>query len=302
MYQAIVRISEKVSAISGGRLVMKPNTAGAITAATKEFDGVHEGLLDYGDSVSVYWMDKFPAAGPFTFTVGGLSPVEQWIWWQEGGGKELAERMIEGYNVKLLADACQPPEIFLWSNKPLKTVEDIDKLKIRTAGDDGTIFSRMGAAVVSMPSGEIYEGMQRGVIDAFQCSSPAVDYSIGVQEVSKYCYLSGVRQPQQLLLLMVNTERWAELPSELKMLVEEECLAEGIRYYTWMTGKDIEGLQNIKDYGTIVEPASKEIVDEMVRQAEIFYDEKAAEDPFFAEVINSQREFQKAYREAWERL
>lgn len=302
MYQAIVRISEKVTEASGGRLVMKPNSAGAITTATKEFDGVHEGLLDYADSVSAYWMDKFPAAGPFTFTIGGLSPIEQFIWWSGGGGKELAERMIKGYDVKLLACACQTPEIFLWSNKPLKTVDDVKGLKIRTAGDDGTIFSRMGAAVVSMPSGEIYEGMQRGVIDAFQCSSPAVDYSIGLQEVGEYCYLSGVRQPQQLLLLMINTDRWAELPDDLKTLVEEECLAEGIRYYIWMTGLDIEGLQKIKDYGVVTEPASEEIVAEMVRQAEIFYDEKSAEDPFFAEVIKSQREFQKAYREAWERL
>jgi TRAP-type mannitol/chloroaromatic compound transport system substrate-binding protein len=160
----------------------------------------------------------------------------------------------------------------------------------------------MGAAVVFIPGGEVYEALQRGVIDACQLSSPAVDYSLGMNEVCDYIYLSGVRQPAEYHSFLFNTESWAALPDDLKVLVENCCLAEAIRYYMWMMEQDIEAVQKFKDYGCNVEPASQIIVDEIVRQAEIFYDEKAAEDPLYADVLESISNFQKNYRGAWARL
>ena len=69
----------------------------------------------------------------------------------------------------------------------------------------------------------------------------------------------------------------------------------------WMV-KDLAAIDLFKGKGVTVEPISKEIVDGLVRQADIFYDEKAAADPFFAEVLASIRDFQTEYRAAWERL
>ena len=47
---------------------------------------------------------------------------------------------------------------------------------------------------------------------------------------------------------------------------------------------------------------TEDIEDEMIRQAEIYYDEVAAGDAFYAKVIKSQRAFKKAIREAYTRL
>ena len=63
-----------------------------------------------------------------------------------------------------------------------------------------------------------------------------------------------------------------------------------------------QAIKKFKEYGTIVEPAPQDIVDEMVRQADKFYEEKGAEDPFFAKVYNSIRQFRDDVREAWPRL
>jgi len=228
--------------------------------------------------------------------------MEKLIWYTEGGGAELAEKMLEGYKVKLSLDILLPPEIFLWSNKPLRTVADLKGLKIRTAGDDGAMFSEMGASVVFIPGGEVYEAMKRGVIDAFQLSCPAVDWTLGAHEVAKYCYLSPVRQPAEFRCNLVNADDWTKLPDNLKKLVEDEGMAEAMRYYAEATQRDKEALIKMKEYGTIIEPASEEIVAELLRQAKIFYDKKAAEDPLSAEVINSLREFKKVYRELYQRL
>ena len=302
MYKSMERMSERATTNSGGQFVLKSNPAGAIVPAAKEFDGVNGGSLDYAMTAYTYWKDKFPAAGLFTFTVAGLSPVEQMLWHLQGDGNALSNEMIKGYNVYLIPGFIGSAEIFLSTSKPIKSLADIKGLKIRTAGDDGVLFARMGAAVVSLPSGEIYESMQRGVIDSFQCSSPAVDYSMSLQEVAKYIYLSGTRQPSEFHSYLINTDSWAKLPDDLKGFLQDTILAEAWRYYALITKMDSEAVQSYKDYGCNVAPIPKDVEDEIVRQAEIYYNEEAAKDAFFAKVLKSQRDFQKAIREAFPRL
>lgn len=302
MYKSCERVAERITEASGGRLVLKMHPGGGIVPAAKEFDGVDSRALDYGLSAFVYWMDKFPTAGMFTFTIGGLSPIEMYLWFATGEGNELAQRMVEGYNVVILPGQIGAPEIFLSSSKPVDSLADIKGLKIRTAGDDGVCFSEMGASVVFTPSGEIYENMQRGVIDAFQCSSPAVDWSMSLQEVADYIYLSPVRQPCEHNAYQINADAWAELPDDLKVLVKDMFMAEAWRYYGFITREDTVAVQQYKDYGCVVEPMAKDVEDEMVRQANILYEERAAEDPFYAEVLESWREYQKAIRAAYPRL
>lgn len=299
----MVRWSERATQASAGRLVLKPQPAGGIVPATKEFDGVHGGSLDYALTAVTYWMDKFPAAGLFTFTIGGLSPVEQMLWHLQGGGNDLLQRMIKDYNVITVPGFIGSPEIFLSTTKPLKTLADVKGLKIRTAGDDGVCFTKMGASVVSMPPGEVYEGMKRGVIDAFQLSTPAVDYSMAMHEVVKNIYLSPVRQPSEYHAYLFNKDVWNnKLPADLKVLIQDAILAEAWQYYALITKLDRVAVEKYRAYGVTVAPIPKEIEDEMVKQAEALYAERSAKDAFYAEVLKSMRDFQKAVKEFFPRL
>ncbi len=290
----------RIKVASGGRLDITLHPTGAIVPSAQEFDGVDLGTLDFGNTAPSYQMDRWPAAGPFAFIVDGLTGMEYAAWLTVGGGAELAKQMYSETNVHLVEGwLVTPPEAFLQSTKPLQTVDDIKGLKIRTAGDDGELFARMGAAVVFLPGEEIYEALQRGVIDTAQLSTPAIDWTFAIQEVADYMYLSPVRQPTDPTWVLVNEKSWAALPDDLKQIVEEVTFAQGFRWYDRLLKLDIEAVQMFKDYGTIVEPASKEIEEELSRQAVLFYDEKAAEDPFYAEVIESIRSFRDAVREAW---
>jgi len=223
-------------------------------------------------------------------------------WWQHGGGKELYHKMIQEYDVQIFSGIVTPPEIFLQSTKPLKTLADLKGVKIRTSGDDGEILAKMGASIVSVAPGEIYESLKRGVIDAAQLSTPALDWSFGLQEVVDYMYLSPVRQPSDWAVVEIKKSAFEELPDDLKQIVDSEMNALTLRSYNWLLWADVEAIKSFKDYGTNVEPASQEIVDEMKRLAVILYDEKAAKDPVAAEIINSIRQNMKILREGWDRL
>lgn len=292
---------DNVNAISEGKLELKLFPAGAVVPALKEFDGVHDGIVEFAEIYSPYWLDKLPNAGLFAYTVGGMSGLETYMWMTRGGGQAFLEKMIAPYNIVARSGTYYPPETFLWSNKPLKTLADIKGMKIRTAGDDGEMFKQMGVAVVTMAGGEIYDAMKRGVIDGFQASSPALDITLAVHEVSKYAYLSPVRQPTDYTMLGVNKKAWDALTPGLKKLLEEAYAATGVNTYAKALTEDIKAIETLKKYGTIIEPASKEIEAELIKQAQIFYDGKAAKDTNYAEILKSQRDFASSMRGAFAR-
>jgi TRAP-type mannitol/chloroaromatic compound transport system substrate-binding protein len=65
--------------------------------------------------------------------------------------------------------------------------------------------------------------------------------------------------------------------------------------------EDIKAIDAIKKYGVNVAPASKEIETELIKQAQIFYDGKAAKDASYAEILKSQRDFATSMRGAFAR-
>jgi TRAP-type mannitol/chloroaromatic compound transport system substrate-binding protein len=300
-HHSLQRVAERVDELSNGRLKMTVEVGGGIAPAAKEFDAVDKGVLDFAVTCFMYWMDKFPAGGLFTMKSGGMSPCQALCWYREGGGHELAEEMVEGYSVRILPDGgwLGPPEAFLQTNKKLNTLDDLEGLQIRAAGDGGEILSRCGAGVVMMPAGEIFESMQRGVIDAFECASPTLNWDLGLYEAADYLYLSGVRQPYELNPFICNEQSWSELPNDLKAILTEVNIAELSRSYAELTRLDLEAIAKFEDYGTEVLRVPEAVEEGYSEEAREFYSDKAAEDAFIAKVLESYDAFQENFNAVW---
>jgi TRAP-type mannitol/chloroaromatic compound transport system substrate-binding protein len=300
MYEGFATFARKVTDATGGNWVLETHPGGAIVPASDEVYAVDSGTLDFSYDATSWWRERFPAAGLFNFTVGGLSPMAM-LFWMHDEGTDMLQEMLDGagMNVKVIPGWTGTPEIFLSSTVALDTPDDLKGIKMRTAGDDGEIFSKMGVSVMSVPGGELYEAVQRGVVDCFQFSSPAVDYTIATYEIIDYMYLSAARQPCEYLTYSVNKDRWAELPPEYQKVFEAVAWQQTIDYLSEITRKDMEAIAFYQDYGTTVAPASQSIIDALMVEAEAFYDSKAAEDAFYAEVLASARSFKKGMEDTF---
>jgi len=75
-----------------------------------------------------------------------------------------------------------------------------------------------------MSGGEIYQALQLGTLDAAEFSIPAVDFAMGLQEVTKFnaprLAPAGLR-----LRIMINKDAWNKLPADLKKAIEHASLA-----------------------------------------------------------------------------
>lgn len=296
--------AKAMNTASQGALEITVYPAGAVVPALQEFDGVDKGLIDIGTTCTMYWVDRFgTVANLFTYQIGGLSPAEMYIWHTVEGSKMLQEIIDKGnYNVQCIGGIITTPEMFLAMAKPLKSLADLKGKKIRTAGDDGVCFTKMGVSVVMLPSAEIIDNMLKGIIDGCQISSPAMDYSYHSYEAVKYNYLSPIRQPCEWLPILVNKKTWAGLPDSLKVLLTEMGKGAAWNYYSRMSQKDLVAVTAFREKGVSVEPIPKDIEDELVRQAGILYADYCAKDPAYKKVYDSIKNFQKTYRDTWPRM
>jgi TRAP-type mannitol/chloroaromatic compound transport system substrate-binding protein len=292
------KICDAVTEASGGRLVFKSFTGGSIVPATKEMDPLDRGTIDATYTCTMYNLDKWVESGLFSASPGGLTAEAAPIWFQFYG-TDFINRMVEGYNVLALKGICpQPPEIWAHSTVRIDSVKDIKGLRMRTSGDGGEVLTRMGASVVFMPGGELYEAMQRGVIDAFEYSSPSVDWAMSFQEIAKYVIFSATRAPCDPLVFYVNKDRWNELSPDLQALVQNAVQAVTREHQMWLENDNLEATEKFRDYGCVLYHLPADVEEAFMKAANEFYDEKAKEaGPLFAEILASQRAFSKAYVE-----
>lgn len=295
------RLCEAITEASGGRLVIEPFVGGSIVPAYKEFDAIHEGVLDMGYTTPMYNLDKFPAAGLISSRPGGLPGEALRTWFNYGGGAELMNEMIKDYNVITFPGALAPlpAEVFFHSKVPIETVADLQGLKARCMGDGGEILARMGAATVIIPGGELYEAMTRGTIEAMEYSTLASNWNMNFQEVAEYVILSPSRAPSDPQVFYFNKDSWNDLPADLQLLVQTFVDRYTQAQHEYLVSESIRAVEEFRSYGNTVYTLPQEVADAISAEADAFYAEKAAtESPLFGEIYNSMRDWGIAYAAA----
>ena len=287
-----------ITEASGGRLEVKPFVGGSIVPAYKELDAVHEGVLQMAYTCPMYNLDKWSAAGLISSRPGALPGEALRTWFDFGGGAELMNEMMEGYNVMTFPGALSPlpEEVFFHSKVKIETVEDLKGLKARCMGDGGEILKRMGAATVIIPGGELYEAMQRGTIDAMEYSTLASNWEMHFNEVAKYVILSPSRAPSDPQVFFVNKDAYNELPADLQRIVKAEIAYWTQAQHQYLVNESIKAVEKFREAGNEVYKLPVAVANALVAEASDFYAEKSqSEPPIFGEIYLSMKDFGEAY-------
>jgi len=298
------RICKAVEEASAGRFSIQPNPGGAIVPADTEIEPVSNGVLEMAHNGPILWKPHLAASTIFSTSVAGPTALQYFFWYQVGEGFTLMQEMFDagGFNIMPITATAELPETFLYTSFPINTVDDIKGKKMRLLGDEAVIFGKLGVAAVATPSPEIYEAMQRGVIDGFQHQNIGGDIRMGFQEIVDYVYMSPARQPTDMYILYVNKDAWAELPDDLKKILVETGWAEGIKHFALGSYELTKASPVWEDAGATIQPIPKAVEDAVVQSALEFYDEQAAADPFFAKVMESLRTWRDEYNKVLPRL
>ena len=290
--------AEMVNRMSNGRLVIKSYAAGVLMGALEVMEATQMGTIDAAHCSPTYQVGKLPAAPLFGYVPFGMEGVPYLTWMYEGEGLKLYQKLYKGFNLGYAAPCgILPTEDLAWSNKPIKTMEDFKGLKFRTSGYWGEILADAGASVMMLPAGEVYEAIQRNVLDAGEFSIPSMDKDLAFYEIAKYLLVPGIHQTSTFFDLTINKKSWEELPPDLQEIVRVAAQAVTMRTFTKCLYNDISALQFFKEKGVQIQYLSPEIQKGLAAKADKLMAQKAAKDPFFAEVWESQKKFRRLYQD-----
>ena len=99
-----------------------------------------------------------------------------------------------------------------WFRKEIKTLQDLQGLKMRIAGLGGTVLSRVGGVPQQLAGGDLYPALERGTIDAVEWLGPYDDEKLGFHKVAPYYYYPAWWEGAANTSLMVNLDAWSALP------------------------------------------------------------------------------------------
>jgi TRAP-type mannitol/chloroaromatic compound transport system substrate-binding protein len=139
-----------------------------------------------------------------------------------------------------------------------------------------------------LAGGEIYQALEKGVIDAAEFVTPSIDWALGFQEVTKYWASPGWHQPSSVIGVMINKKAWDELPDDLKTLLKTVAMATFAWSFTWYEHGAIDATKNFLDHGIKVTRLGDKDLEELQKLANKHTLEECRKNPLFAKIAYSQ--------------
>lgn len=214
--KAAVSWAEEIEKRSDGRIKIAVFPGGTLTKANQCYDGVVKGISDIGMSCFAYTRGRFPVMAavdlPHGYPDGSVATRVATEFYKSMSPKELND-------VKVLYIHGHGPGL-LHTKKPVRTLEDIKGMKIRSTGLSAQVVKALGGAAVAMPQGDTYEALQKGVVEG---TFTPIETLKGWRqaEVVKYTTeCTGVGYTTAMFVVM-NPEKWNALPKNLQKIIEE---------------------------------------------------------------------------------
>ena len=172
---------------SGGRIEIEPLAVGTIVGYGETLDALTNGVLDSHHSGGPYFSGKEPALALIGDLNGGFeNPYQMQMWFEYGGGLELAREIYRRFNVYYVGPVWWGVES-VPAKKPLRTLADFKGVKMRVPeGLGAEIWRRAGAGVVTLPGSEVYTALERGVIEATDWGTLGMNNDLGYHQIAKY--------------------------------------------------------------------------------------------------------------------
>ena len=297
--EATKNLAATVDRISGGCLTISIDSSNKHKSPFGVLDMVKAGQYDMGHTASYYSKGKDPNTLFFTTMPFGMTAPEQYAWFYHGGGIELMQKVYAKHEVLSFPGGNTGNQMGGWFRKEIRSVADLEGLKMRIPGFAGEVLAKLGARPTNIPPGELYTALERNTIDALEWVGPALDLRMGFHKIAPF-YYSGWHEPAAELQFLVNKKSWERLPMELQEILRVAMRVTAYDMYvqayhenavSWAAIRDEYPNVEVKKFPSEVIAALRKANDELLA-------EFAAADPLAREIIESQATYLAKAR-AW---
>ena len=214
----LVPWAKKVEEACGGDLKIKFIPGGALGKPGQAYAMVEKNIADIGWDIADYSPGRFPLTTvielPFMVSSAEKASVALWKTYEQ-----FPEFQKEYADTKLLMLSCHGPGVFATVKKPVKSLADLEGMKIKTASSFTTSALQLfGSVPVTQPVTETYTSLERGVLDGVVMPYDGM-VIFKVNELLKYYTPSDFYS--MVFWVAMNKKKFESLPANIKKVIEE---------------------------------------------------------------------------------
>lgn len=244
-YSQSLEVVEFITEASGGKITIETNVSGSVVAIPENLRALVDGRLDIASVFPQYDPSEHPVANMFVTATTMRDPrfitglysnagtVLDVAWntpelleeWENHGVEPIL--LIDGQGTSMMN-----------CTSPVNTLADLRGKQVRSGG---TVQARelesLGMIPVSMPYTELYEALQRGIIDCGISVGGVVGPTL---DVAPHLVVPGGASFTSVPSTLMGSAKFSALPPEAKQLIREAYLVWSSYY-----GKSLEHLRQV---------------------------------------------------------
>ena len=214
--KAAIAWAEEIEKRTNGSVKISTFPGGTLTKGPKVYEGVVSGISDIGNSCFAYTKGRFPVMQAIDLPMG----------YPDGkAASSVANEFARNHafsdlqDVKLLYVHAHGPGL-LHTQKPVRKLEDLKGMKIRSTGFSAKVVEALGGVPVAMGQGGAYEALKTGVVEG--TISPIETLQGWKQaEVVKYTTECSAVGYTTAMFVVMNKGKWDSLSPEQQKAFEE---------------------------------------------------------------------------------
>lgn len=282
-----------VEEMSGGRMQIQVFGGGELVPPLEAFNAVRSGAAEIGHGAGYYWKGLLPAAQFFASIPFGMNAQQMNAWLYSGGGLKLWEKLYADVGLVPFPGGNTGVQMGGWFNREINTIEDFKGLKMRIPGVGSKVLKKAGGAPVLLPGGELYTGLERGVIDATEWIGPYHDYKMGFYQIAKYYYTPGWHEAGTTLEFFINKPKFDALEPDLQAILRTAAARVNVWMLSEFEAKNTIYLEKLIEAKVDIRKFPDEVLATLRQYNEEALQEEIAGDPLSREAYASYDSFRK---------
>jgi TRAP-type mannitol/chloroaromatic compound transport system substrate-binding protein len=291
LYGGAEVLARFISEATDQRFQVQPFAAGEIVGTLQAADAVSNGTVEMTHTASYYYFGKDPTFALGTAVPFGPNSRQMNAWMYHGGGIDLMNEFYGKHNIYAIPAGNTGAQMGGWFRKEIKTLQDLNGLKMRIGGFGGQVMAKLGVVPQNIPGGDIYPALERGVIDAAEWVGPYDDEKLGFNKIAPFYYYPGFWEGGPMLQLFINTAKWNELPKHYKAIVQAACGYTNVDMQAKYDARNPGSLRRLVGGGAQLRPFPQDVLDAAYKAANTLYDDLSSHNENWRKVYESYRNF-----------
>jgi TRAP-type mannitol/chloroaromatic compound transport system substrate-binding protein len=280
-------VAKQVAEMTDNKFQIQVFAAGEIVPGLQAADAVSNGSVEACHTCSYYYVGKDPTFAIGTSVPFGLNSRQQNAWLSTGGGHELFNEFYKKYNFYAIQTGNTGAQMGGWFRKEIKTVADLNGLKMRIAGITGSVLQKLGVVPQQLAGGDIYPALERGTIDGAEWVGPYDDEKLGFNKVAPFYYYPGWWEGGPAVHTFINLEKWNSLPKAYQAALNNACANATLTMQAKYDLQNPQALRRLVGAGTQLRPFPQEVMEASYNAAMELYAEISAKNPDFKKIIDA---------------